>query len=155
MAPSQQYLIIHKKSRNEELRFKDRKRQQKNGKTFDNHHSQSNCYVIKLCQTRSSSCFFFKFSIKLFKRIHQNDNIRTTLKWTLIWSIAVSLNRQMLTEIFIRNINEKVRSSSWLFCNVSFKYWKCTRKFLWKILMGCTLIILHMIFSRFYMYTAL
>ena len=113
-----------------------------------NHDSQPNCYLLEIMPDKKAVLFFFNFSFKLFKRIHQNDNTRATLNWKLLWSIAVSLNRQMLTEIFIRNINEKVRSSSWLFCNVSFKYWKCTRKFLWKILMGCTLIILHMIFSK-------
>ena len=60
----------------------------------------------------------------------------------------MSLNRKMLTGIFIRNITEKVRSSSWLFCKVSFKYLKYTGQFSWTILMGCTLMILHIIFSE-------
>ena len=68
--------------------------------------------------------------------MHQNNNIRTNLNW-----------RKMVTGIFIRNIIGKVRSSSWLLCMVSFKYLKCTRQFLWKILMGCTLTILY-IFSE-------
>ena len=42
---------------------------------------------------------FFKFSIKLLKRIRQNDNMRTTLNWTLLWYFAMSLNWQMLTRV--------------------------------------------------------
>ena len=113
-----------------------------------NHHSQSNSYLIKIMPDEKPVLYFFKFLIKLFKRIHQKSNIRATLSWPLLWSYCHGLKRQMLTEIFIRNLSEKVRSSCWLFCKVSFKYLKRARQFLWKILIGCTLIILRMIFSK-------
>ena len=46
-----------------------------------NHHSQSNCYLIEIMPNEKPTVFFFffKFSMKLFKRIDQNDNIRVTL----------------------------------------------------------------------------
>ena len=117
------------------------------------HRSQSNCYLIILlllnyARREVRLVFFFTFSIKLFKRIHQNDNIRATLNWTLLWSYCEKFEQANADWDFYWNINEKVRSSSRLFCIVSFIYLKCTRQFLWKILMGCTPIILHVIFFK-------
>ena len=76
-----------------------------------NHHFLSNYYLIVIMPGEKPVFFFFffffKFSIKLLKCIGQNDNIRTALNWTLLWRLAMSLNRQMLTRIFISNKSEK------------------------------------------------
>ena len=124
-----------------------------------NHHSQSNCYLIKIMRGKKPVFFFFVFFLS-FQLNCSNAYIRAITSEQLSTNccyevIIMSLKRQMLTEIFIRNIIEKVKSSSWVFCKVSFKCLKCTRQFLWKILMGCTLIILHMIFSEGFTYIPL
>ena len=110
-----------------------------------NHHYQSSRNYA-----RREFCLVF---FQVFNQTVQTHNIRTITSVQLSTErcyevIVMSLNRQMLTEIFSINITEKERSSSWLFCKVSLKYLKCTRQFSWKILMGCTVIILHMIFSK-------
>ena len=54
--------------------------------------------------------FFFKFSIKLLKRIRLNDYIRTTLNCTLLWRFAMSLTKCWLEFSLVI----KVRRWVWL-----------------------------------------
>ena len=70
-----------------------------------NHQSQSSCYLFV--------CFFFSsFQLNCLNAYISKITSEQLSTDRCYEVIVMSLNRQILTEIFIRNISEKVRSSS-------------------------------------------